>query len=84
MNNNKSNGSLDFLFILKDASTLMNPYVNDQTIHGGNYYLCTYCLYRKSDGCEISPYHEVSAVMSSAHPKTRRLIQEEKQHNHDD
>jgi hypothetical protein len=80
----KKNSSLDFLFTLKDASTLMNLYANDPTIHEKNYYLCTYCLDGKSGGCEISPYREISAVMSSAHPKTRRLQQEEKQHNHDD
>src|SRR5215211_1632677 len=60
-----------------DASTLMNPYASDPTMHRGNYHLCMYCFHEKRGRCEISLHDKAAAVIPLSQPK-RRWLQQEK------
>jgi hypothetical protein len=44
-----------------DASTLMNPYAIDPTMHRSNYNLWMHCFPEKRGRCEISFYHKAAA-----------------------
>jgi len=62
-----------------DASTLMNPYASDPTMHRGNYHLCMHCFHEKRGRCDISLYHKVAAVIPLSQPKRRQQQQEEEE-----
>jgi hypothetical protein len=69
-----------------DASTLMNPYAIDPTMHRSNYNLWMHCFHEKRGRCEISFYHKAAVpLIPLSQPKRRRQHQEEEEeYNHDD